>query len=141
MSEAICDHCGASMKSYWHRMTPMLADALIKAAKGVKAKGENKIHPVKDLKGTPYELSADQRANWTKLRFHGLVAKYGQDIDREGGYWVITRKAGRFLQGEAIPARVRTFRNQVEEHSEELVAISQIAGEWLERTHDYEVMS
>lgn len=121
-----CPHCGASLKSYWHRLSPILIYALIKFKKGVLTKGENKIHLIKDLqdenKLKPYEWK-----NWTKLRFHGLVAKYKIKDKWERGYWLLTKRGNDFLNGRIeIPNKVRTFRNKIIERGYNIVNIKDV---------------
>lgn len=72
-------------------------DILLNLLKGISAKGVNKIHPTREL-----DLSGKKKWHATNLsrpRFHGLIAK----VKDEKGYYCLTRKAGKFLRGEAIP--------------------------------------
>jgi hypothetical protein len=73
-------------------------------------------------------------SNFTKLRFHALVAK----VDRKPGYWLITARGGQFLRGEiAVPQRVKTFRNKVLDHSREMIHILQLKGKVPEFQKEY----
>lgn len=124
-----CEHCGASLKKYWHKMTPILVSALVKFKKGIYEKQENKIHLINDLKGTANELKPYEWKNWTKLRFHGLVAKYKIDGKWVRGYWLLTKRGNEFLMGDlAIPEEVLTFRNKVVGHSEKLATVADVVG-------------
>ena len=110
-----CANCSASMKSFWHRITPGLVGVLIKAIEHVKKTQSNCFH-YKDL-----NLNYSEASNLQKLRFHGLIAH----VPSKAGFWLITSRGGQFLRGEmAIPVGVKTFRNHVEEHSEETIHIS-----------------
>lgn len=123
-----CEHCGASMKEYWHPLSSGYVSALIKFANGVREKRENKIHLLQDLWG-PNQLSRHEWNNFTHLRFHGMVAKVkekddGGELRHIAGYWLLTRKGGAFLRGEiSVPKKVKTFRNEVIDHSAELAHI------------------
>lgn len=117
-----CPHCGASMKMYWHKITPGLIRGLLKMRKAVVIKGENDIK-IDKLPGE-LELTKWERANWTKLRFHGLVAKVKKDGKTKRGRYLLTRKGTNFLNGDSIPERVQTFRNKVVDHSPENVTLS-----------------
>ena len=118
-----CPHCGAQMKEYSQSLTPGLVSCLIKAIQVVHARKENKFHAERDL-----NLSRIAYSNFPKLRFHGLVAHFDEETPRSG-YWLITARGGQFLRGEiAIPRQVKTFRNRVIGHSEDLVRIGEFRG-------------
>lgn len=132
-----CPHCGASMKMYWHRMTPHLAKTLVKIYTAISSKGENKIHPHKEM-----ELSTSEHMNMTKLRFHGLIAKVKEKGEVERGYWLITRKGAEFLKGEVgVAKRVQTFRNKVVNHEFDYVYIKQVLGSvpYIESSFDFDL--
>ena len=119
-----CPHCGASMASYWHSLTPGILNALVKFYTAICDHKVNKIHLLKDMKGHSYELTDHEWNNFTKLRFHGLAVQ-----DDESGYWLITRRGVKFLHGEIqIPDRVRTFRGEIIERSENYVTVNDVMG-------------
>jgi hypothetical protein len=122
--EEYCQHCGASMKAYWHRITPGLVSTLRKIYDRVSLTNTNMVHK-KDL-----NLTHSEYGNFQKLRFHGLIARYKDDLGHwDRSTWIITRRGGQFLRGELrIPVRVRTFRNAVTGHDEQLVNISEVIG-------------
>jgi len=121
--EERCEHCGAKMKRYWHTMSPGLVRVLAKCYEyllGQRAL-ENRF-AMKDL-----NLDHSEYGNFQKLRFHALIAKVKEDGERVEREWLITKRGADFLKGEIqIPARVQTFRNQVVDHDEELVTITQV---------------
>lgn len=122
-----CPHCGASMKQYWHKVTPGIVSALGKFRMAVINKGENRIHLIQDMKGKSFELAPYEWKNWTKVRFNGLVAKYRQNGVWERGYWLLTKRGNDFLTGKIdIPDRVLTFRNQVIDHGSERVSVHDV---------------
>lgn len=140
--ENICPHCGAKMQAYWHKLTPGLVGALVKLRAGVDKSKVNHINPDKDLDGTPHELKKNERSNLSKLRFHGLIAKYKEGGERIQGEWLITRRGFAFLRGEeAVPSKVKTYRNKVVDHDPRLITISEVFGEvpYFERLQDIEV--
>ena len=115
-----CPHCGANLKAFWHSLTPGLVSVLVKCIQFVHERNKNEFHLQNDL-----HLSVNAFSNFTKLRFHALVAK----VEGKPGYWLITARGGQFLRGEiAVPERVKTFRNRVLEHSAELVHINELKG-------------
>jgi len=132
MSEPVeyCFHCGAKMKMYWDKLTPMLVNSLMKFRRAVKAKGINHINKNKDMKGTVNELTHNEHCNWSKLAHHGLVIRAivpGQDWKR--GDWKITRLGEQFLLNKVrISVRVKTFRNKVVEYDKELVNVFDVLG-------------
>ena len=75
MSDHYCHHCGASLKKYWHRITPGLVKTLAKVYERVCEKGENHV-----AKGE-LKLSHGEYGNFQKLRFHALIAKYKQNVE------------------------------------------------------------
>lgn len=117
-----CPHCGASMKRYWHVITPGLCSALIKINKAVNLKKVNDIR----IDKLPEDLALThvERCNWQKLRLHGLVARVKEFGYTKRGRWCITRKGYNFLGGGEIPERVLSFRNRVEGHSPEMTTLS-----------------
>jgi hypothetical protein len=123
MSENKCDHCGASLKKYWHRITPGLVSALVKFYVAVCDKGENDIHLLREMTGEQ-KLLPHEWNNWTKLRFHGLVAKTDH-----AGSWLLTHRGAEFLKGQlSIPVEVQTYRNEVTGHSDQTVFIKDVVG-------------
>jgi hypothetical protein len=135
MNELYCEHCGASLKKFWHRLTPGLVRALIKFRRAVHEKNRNSLHLYQDLTGEN-QLTTAEQMNWTKLRFHGLVAKA-----KEEKHWLITKRGAQFLNGEIeVPKRVQTFRNRVVAHDAEMVFIKNVIGEvpYFESRQDFE---
>jgi len=124
-----CLHCGANLKAFWHNLNPGLVSVLIKCIQFVHEHNKNEFHLQNDLR-----LNVNEFSNFTKLRFHALVAK----VDGKQGYWLITARGGQFLRGEiAVPQRVKTFRNRVQEHSTELIHIDQLKGKVPEFQREY----
>lgn len=121
----ICPHCGAKMKAYWHRITPVLVRALVKFRVAVNEIGVNKIHLRDDL-----DLTKTEYNNFQKLRLHGLVAKYKEEGVHLNGYWLLTARGADFLNGTLdIPKRVKTFRNKVIDHDTEKVFLIDVIQE------------
>ena len=117
-----CPYCGASLKMFWHKLTPGLVLTLVKIHRAIAKKKENRIHTHKEM-----TLTTSEHMNMTKLRFHGLIAKCRKDGKIERGYWLITRRGAQFLRGEiAVPKRVQTFRNKVVNHDLENVTIKDV---------------
>lgn len=119
-----CPTCGASMKKFWHKVTPGIALALIKLNKAVNLAGKNDVdiyHVPADLEFKHTELT-----NWTKMRFNALVAKIRVAGTVKRGHWCITRKGYQFLAGKPIPQETQSFRNKVSAHSSTMVTISQV---------------
>lgn len=129
-----CPMCSASLKEYWHPITPLLANALVKAYRYISKAGENKFG-----RGE-IELSMNEYSNFTKLRFHGLIAKYKTEGVHEKGYWLITTNGAKFLKGEyKTYKRVKTFRNRVQDHEPPMVSIADVIGSqpYLDKDPEY----
>lgn len=123
MEEEFCDKCGASLKKYWHKLTPGLVRTLVKVYERVNEKGENKIHK------NELTLTHGEYGNFQKLRFHALIAKYKENGEYKSGMWLITRRGAQFLTGQiSVPESVQTFRNKVVGHSIEEVSVADIIG-------------
>ena len=121
-----CPECGQQSYVYWFTLTPGLVGALVKLKRAVIDKGENSVHTRKDMDGTPNELTKNEYGNFTRLRFHGLVAK---DDDAGRGYWLLTKRGNAFLKGqESVPRRVQTLNNKVIGHDEVWVTIEEVMG-------------
>lgn len=117
-----CVCCGAKINKYWHRLTPVLVQALVKTLELVREQDNNLVQKA-DL-----DLTHSQYGNYQKLRFHGLIAKHRDDEGNFDG-WLITDRGGKFLRGElSVPMRVQTFRNKVVEHDEQTVYIRDVLG-------------
>lgn len=130
-----CETCGASLKKFWHRITPGLVDTLVQAYSVVSAKSEN-VFTREEMK-----LSNSAYTNLYKLRYHGLIAKHKINGEWHKGEWLITRRGGQFLRGEIeIPVRVQTFRNKVIGHDSQLVKIKDVIGTdpYFETNFDFE---
>lgn len=119
-----CPTCGAKVKKYWHPISIGMVKALVKVHKAVVMKGVNDIK----ISRLPEDmaLTFNERGNFTKLRFHALVAKVKVDGKHMSNRWLITRKGYAFLYGNPVPAKVLTYRNQVEDHSEETTTIGEV---------------
>jgi hypothetical protein len=121
MTEEICIHCGASLKSYWHRLTPGLVNTLVKVFVKVIDKGQDRVH-ISEI-----TLNHSEYGNFQKLRFHGLIAKFKENGVWVPGDWLVTKRGAEFLRGEIrVPERVKTFRNKVIGHSDEVVWVKDI---------------
>lgn len=119
-----CPHCGQEMRKYWHRLTPGLANALVKFSKAVAHKRLNSVHLRRDMEGHDFELTRDEWSNFSKLRYHGLVA---HDRNAGGGFWLLTARGASFLNRDlAIPSRVQTFNNMVEDHDGPMIYITDV---------------
>ena len=130
-TKKVCPTCGQAVTEYGQKITPGLADALVRFKEAVLYYGRNDIDPSNDMgKGSPFELSFAQRANITILRKHGLLAKVkNPDGSRKMGHWLLTKRGNQFVTGElAIPERVYTLMNQVVRHSDNLVTIKDVWG-------------
>lgn len=125
----ICEHCGSHIKPHKQRLTPGMVHALVKARKAVYLLNRNSFHLYDDLVGEN-QLTTTEQMNWTKLRFHGLVAKVkNEDGSPKRGYWLITSRGFAFLRGEiSIPNFVVTKQNKVIERSTTKVNLASVIG-------------
>lgn len=119
-----CESCGAKLKKYKITLNKSLAVTLIKLRRLQYHLDKKEIHLRKDDIGTPFELTHNQRNNMSRLRFLGL-ARY---TESHSGKWFITRRGNQFLNGEAVPKFVWTFRNRIDDtmRTEEVVTLSDV---------------
>lgn len=104
-----CEHCDAKMIHYRHSLNKGLAKGLI-----ILDKKYGGIASLNEMK----ELNFNQKNNFQKLRYWGLVKK-GEDCR-----WQITEEGLRFVKGEEIvPKIVITYRNQFEKFDGPLIGI------------------
>lgn len=117
--KARCPHCNAAMEGRWERLTTGLVNTLVKFRQAVVDAGKNSVNPSRIS-----SLTHGEKANFQKLRFHGLVAKVEKDGEHIHGQWLLTRRGGLFLRGdESVPKAVFVFRNRVEKHDIEYINI------------------
>lgn len=118
-----CDRCHQVIAIYRYKVNKQMATVLRKMRAEIDANGENKINF--DSLDIPYRL-ASQRS---KMRLHGLIAKYKENGVHVSNTWLITKKGGDFLRGEAIAEKVIVFDNKVIGHEGELVDIHRLMDE------------
>lgn len=125
----VCANCGESMAAYWYRLNVIGASTMVKLGEAVKRRSEtmpfteaNKLHVVK-----MNELTDAERHQTTILRFLGLLAKVkNADGKQEIGLWCLTQRGFAFLRGEPVPAKVKAFRNRIEERTGEMTTLDEI---------------
>jgi hypothetical protein len=118
-----CHYCGASLKKYFHKLTPGLIFTLAKIYKKVSDKKENIVR-MQEL-----DLNHSEYGNFQKLRFHALIAKYKINGVWKKGEWLLTKRGAEFLKGQIeIPFRVQTFRNKIVAYDIKKVFLVDVAG-------------
>lgn len=139
MEDGKCPHCGASLKQYWHTLTPGLVKTLVQVYLKVSEKRVNQFG-MKEIK-----LTHSQYGNFQKLRFHAMIAKIKENGEVIKGQWLITGRGVNFLTGKCeVPERVQTFRNKVIDHSHDLVNVTQVmkdSPEFWETDFDYSIFA
>lgn len=110
-----CECCGAKMMEYRHHLNKQMADALLKLLPFEHA----------DLK--QIRLERNQWQNFQKIQYWGLVEKYFEGGERQGGCWSVTDKGKRFLKGEiSVPCNVWTYRNRTIKEDDKKVNIEDL---------------
>ena len=128
-----CKCCGRVLNLYKYRIAPSMVYLLNDMARITQRRisvGQSNPRQV-DLSDIdrPYSI----KAQTTKLRLHGLIAKVKEGKNQKRRTWIITKKGWVFLGGEPIWAQVIVFNNTVLGHTDELVTLSQVTG----RADDY----
>lgn len=115
----ICEHCGAKIVRYWHRLNKPLVSAMIKIY--LKAG----LNPVKISEF----LGHNQVCNFQKLKYWEFVRK-AQDSDGEegkGGMWKLTSRAEQFIKGYLqVPQKVQTYRGSPTDCSTEFIGVGDV---------------
>jgi len=138
MNKEICPHCGSTISPRKENLSRGIIKTLIKFRGAVVIKGENKVHPRKEM-----ELSKSEYNNFQKLRYHALIAK----CKKEGtGYWLLTRRGGQFLNGLIeIPKTVHILNNRIVGKEDNLVSIKDVMKDrgvpYFPEIHDIEYVS
>jgi hypothetical protein len=105
----ICNSCGQA-ETYLLPIDWGTALIVKAVAAAVRRKGQNIIHPTKEMEVPATEwtyqraitegvLTSSQIGNLTRARVHGLIARE----KREPGNWLLTRKGAAFLRGDSVP--------------------------------------
>lgn len=122
-----CDRCNRVIKIYTYKVNAGHASTLKAMADHVKNNGDPTIN-FNDLDNDIRYSAATQR---TKMRLHGLIAKYKEDGVHVASKWVITTKGYNFLKGDDIPEKVIVFDNQVLGHGSDMTNIKRLSGDSL----------
>lgn len=99
----MCECCGQST-TYVLPVDRGTADIVRAIAAAVKTKGENAIHPWKEIqviKGANVgdgEMSTMQCTNLSRPRSHGMIAK----VRDKKGFYCLTHKGAEFLKGHPV---------------------------------------
>ena len=128
-NDGVCKCCGRKIVLYKYKIAPAMVYLLKDFARITQRQ-------VSEGKSDPRSVDVDEidrpfsvRAQITKLRFHGLLAKVkderGVQVRR---MWVVTKKGWRFLAGKPVEAQVTVYNNVVIGHSGGLCVIDQILG-------------
>lgn len=119
--EEHCSHCGQRMpRIHKHHLNTGLVKALYAMR---RASGMNPIR-VSNIHG----LTHNQLCNFTKLKYWRLIETVPvTDTQTEDGVWALTDKGARFLENElAIPERVSTRLDEVQEYTGEMLKATQV---------------
>lgn len=125
-----CGNCGESMAVYMYTLSVLDAQLLCAIAKVVTKRMQggktfteaNKVHLQTEI--GDYTLASRQTIA-SKL---GLVAKVKNregKHDRKAG-WCITTRGYEFLAGKPVPKKVKVFHNQIQEHFDEMITMSEL---------------
>lgn len=118
-----CEYCGAKMVEYKHGLSKGLMRVLYRVI--LLCGGVVNEFEIKDV-----ALSYNQRCNFQKLRYWGLIKKIG-DFDGKGGTWALTSKGLSFACGELfLPKFARTYRGELVAQEGESIKVEDITGGW-----------
>lgn len=120
-----CDRCNRVIKIYKYKISAGHARTLKAMAQHLTNTGKKTVN-FNDLDNDIRYSAATQR---TKMRLHGLIAKYKENGVHVASQWVITTKGFKFLAGQDIPEKVIVFDNQVLGHEGGFTNIKRLTGE------------
>lgn len=124
-----CKCCGRKIVLYKYKIAPAMVYLLKDFARITQRQvSEGKSDP-RSVDANDIDRPFSVRAQITKLRFHGLLAKVKDDRGVQvRRMWVVTKKGWRFLAGKPVEAQVTVYNNVVLGHSGGLCVIDQILG-------------
>lgn len=122
-NKAHCPTCSHKLAIYKYKANRAAAIMLRKIADRVKDSGVQQVNY--DDIPVPHALHSQR----SKLRQHGLIAKYKENGTHVANMWVITHKGWDWLTGKPIPAVVLVFDNQVLGHDGGEITIQEALGE------------
>lgn len=135
-----CLCCEFSLGKSGHSLTKGMVIALMKFANACVKLNVREGNPRQTIERAGEQLELDEYANWTKLRFFGLVAKYKENGVHKKGWWLVTRNGWAFLRGEyRVPVQIKTFRNRIVGKSEQTLSMAEIYGSqpWFPNRDDF----
>jgi len=129
-----CSNCNASMAEYIYTVSIADADLLCamgsiiakKIKKGMDFTTANQVHLQSEISN--YTI-VSRMTIASKL---GLIAKVmrkdrnGKMVHDSKAGWLITRRGYQFLSGEAIPRKVKVFRNEIQERFGEMTTLTEV---------------
>lgn len=126
LSEALKPAPESGARKYWYKITPGLLDVLFILLEYVHDTDKNEF-TAKEVRD---RLKTFQYTQFTKLRFHGLIAKIKDENGTFTGKWLITRRAGDFMRNEIVlPQKVQTQANKVIDYDDVNVSIRDVYGD------------
>ncbi len=123
LNDGHCDRCHRVIRIYRYPVNKQMATVLRKMRDAVDKNGKNEVNF--DEIDIPYRLGSQR----TKMRLHGLIKQIDRDGVKVQNTWLITKKGGDFLRGEAIPAKVVVFDNQLLGHEGGTTTIHRVMDE------------
>jgi hypothetical protein len=126
-----CGNCGASMNAYWYTFDCLDAALLVaiggevlrESRRGTIFADANKVH----IDRLPVATSIKKRM--TQCAKLGLIAQN----DKRSGWWVITKRGFAALKGIPVPKKVKVFRNEIIDRTEEMITIAEAVHLYTER--------
>lgn len=134
-NNAHCPTCSHKLAIYKYKANRSAAVMLRKIADVVRDSGTNKVNY--DDIPVPHALHSQR----SKLRQHGLIAKYKENGTHVANMWLITNKGWDWLTGKPIPAVVLVFDNQVLGHDGGEITIHEAIGDKTPTTFDQKAIT
>ena len=126
--KSTCPVCDAKMYEYVFQFDVLDAALLLRMAERVRehrSVGCN-FTEANDVKIQDLGCSYSVKSRTTRCSKLGLIAKKKVRKKHLPGHWVITRRGWHALTGGEVPKRVRVWREQIIERTEEKTTISQV---------------
>ncbi len=124
----VCPTCHRTCKIYHYPVSGTMCRNLREMAKQTNVQIEAGEHRGINVDTLPAFTHSD-RAQVSKMRQHGLVAKYrDQQAVHVKSHWLVTHKGFDFLKGKPIPEKVDVYDNAVIGHSGGTITIKEAEG-------------
>lgn len=121
--ETRCPNCHASMAMYRRKIDYFIVTLVVSMGKVVK----HNMTKTSFTKANQVHVNADERIPHNARNMTGIASALGliAPVPNQEAHWAITTRGFAALRGEAVPAWVLTFRDEIVERADEKVTFQE----------------